>query len=227
MKRLVFATMLVWVIGCCQGASFYDHSQLRQQITDFTAKQFSPENHYRIAISSIDSRLKLVECSRPLSFSHRNGQGSRRVVSVACEGEHPWKIYVPVTISKMQTIAVASHPLSRGHTLLEDDIIFTEKDLLRQHHGVFTQSTGLVGQIIRRPIREGDIFTPVMLQAADLVKRGQEVLILAEKGTLRVQMHGIALKGGSKGELIKVKNKKSKRTIEAIITEPGQVKVIL
>ncbi len=227
MKAFLFTAMLMLVMTCCHSEPFYNHSQLHKDVLGFASQTFPAKDHYQIKVASLDPRLKLSQCNVPEAFSLRSGEGARRIVQISCESNHPWKIYVPINISKMQDAAVARHPLSRGRVLSEDDIIFTKIDILRQHHGVFTQLDDLVGNVIKRSVREGDVYTPSMLRMAEVVKRGQGVLIVAKKGTLQVQMRGVAQKAGAIGDIIKVQNVNSKRVVEAEIIDVGQVKVVL
>jgi flagella basal body P-ring formation protein FlgA len=56
------------------------------------------------------------------------------------------------------------------------------------------------------------------------VKKGNQVVILAQIGTLQVRMNGKALSNGAVGERIKVENNSSNRRIEATVIASGVVK---
>ena len=60
-----------------------------------------------------------------------------------------------------------------------------------------------------------------------IIKKGQQVNIVAEKSGLRVQMTGIALENGHQDEVIRVRNKSSYRVVEGQVINEGEVKIYL
>lgn len=58
-----------------------------------------------------------------------------------------------------------------------------------------------------------------------MVKRKDKVTISSAQPGFAIQMSGIAMTDGVKGQLIKVKNENSGRIISATVIEPGQVLV--
>jgi len=64
-----------------------------------------------------------------------------------------------------------------------------------------------------------------MVQAPRLIKAGQEVILLATTPQLEVRMKGKALSDGSRGDIIQVRNVRSKRVIEGVVTDIGTVRV--
>jgi len=64
-----------------------------------------------------------------------------------------------------------------------------------------------------------------MLQLAEAVRRGDQVVISARSGGINVRMQGEALSGGTLGQQISVRNLTSQRVIRARVAGPGQVEV--
>jgi flagella basal body P-ring formation protein FlgA len=62
------------------------------------------------------------------------------------------------------------------------------------------------------------------VESQKLVKRGQQVVLLAQTSSIIVKMSGKAMADGAAGEKIKVKNLSSDRVIEGIVTENGSVR---
>ena len=83
----------------------------------------------------------------------------------------------------------------------------------------------VVGKILQRPLAAGKPFDARFLKPRLLVKRGQEVVLLANTSSLSVRMSGKALADGAKGDLIKVRNTSSQRIVEGIVLENGIVVV--
>jgi flagella basal body P-ring formation protein FlgA len=89
----------------------------------------------------------------------------------------------------------------------------------------FNDPALVLGMYAKRPIPEGKALSIHMLQAPHLVRRGQEVILLAKTAGLEVRMKGKALADGAKGDLIQVRNTKSRRIVEGVVTNQGVVRV--
>jgi len=180
-----------------------------------------------VSAGDLDSRLQLERCSVPIeAFEPPNGlRAGRAIVGVRCEGEQPWKLYVPVEIELPGEVVVASRPLKRGEILAPEDLVLAARDLSRLHRDYYTTPEGLVGQKVRRTLRRNAVITPRAVEAHEVVSRGSDVTILAANPVVQVRMRGKALDNGSAGERIKVQNLSSGREISATVVGAGLVRV--
>ena len=80
---------------------------------------------------------------------------------------------------------------------------------------------------LRRPLSEGDTVSPGTLDTPVLVHRGQNVTLVADSGSLKVSVSGVALEDGSAGEVINVRNLSSKRQGQAVVRSEKSVEVLL
>lgn len=62
---------------------------------------------------------------------------------------------------------------------------------------------------------------------AEVVHKGDQVVISAGSSTIQVKMPGEALSAGAIGDQIRVRNLNSKRVVKARVTGPGQVEVAM
>ncbi|ADM09635.1 hypothetical protein PB2503_07899 [Parvularcula bermudensis HTCC2503] len=85
----------------------------------------------------------------------------------------------------------------------------------------------LVGRQLTRTIFPGRTISFSDTKEADLVDRNSTVRIVAVKGPMRIETKGRALGAGAEGEEILVMNLESRRTITAVISGPGEVRVEL
>ena len=60
-----------------------------------------------------------------------------------------------------------------------------------------------------------------------MIKRGESVVMTAKSGALQVRIQATALTDGHAGEQISVRNKQSKRVVEARVIGPGKVSVVM
>jgi flagella basal body P-ring formation protein FlgA len=73
----------------------------------------------------------------------------------------------------------------------------------------------------------GAAFTPRSLKLQKVVRRGEQILLVAATSAMEVRMNGTALEDASVGETIKVKNSSSQRVVEGVVEAPGIVKVTM
>ncbi|HNY26266.1 MAG TPA: flagellar basal body P-ring formation chaperone FlgA [Candidatus Sumerlaeota bacterium] len=77
----------------------------------------------------------------------------------------------------------------------------------------------------KRALRPGEPLTWEAVAREELVRRGQTVQIVAEKGVLRIAAKGTAQASGSLGDEIAVENTQSRKRLQGIVTGPGEVSV--
>lgn len=181
-----------------------------------------------VTVGSLDSRLKLAACDRPLeTYDSPNGlSGGRGVVGVRCEGSRPWKLYVPVHVATMEQVVVSSRPMVRGQSVRAEDLILDEVDTSKLHKAYFTRMEDVVGLRSKRPISSGTTLHAGLLQRATLVKRGSQVDIVATTDGLQVRMRGKALADGGRGDRIRAKNLNSGRVITGTVAGSGVIHVL-
>jgi flagella basal body P-ring formation protein FlgA len=90
-----------------------------------------------------------------------------------------------------------------------------------------TDINSLKGHVAKRNVRKGEIIKPFLAVKSKLIKRGQQVTIIAETGGIKVRMTGKAMNDASSGERVRVKNNNSKRIIEGTAVNRGIVKINL
>lgn len=178
-----------------------------------------------ITPGNLDSRLRLAQCDQPLeTFIPYGRKNSYRVtVGVRCNGSARWTLFVPVTLMDERVVVIANRQLPRGTIVSADDITLERRDVARLHKGYLTDMDQVLGKKLKRSVQNSGIMNPSQLTVQHAVKKGSQVTILAQIGSLQVRMSGKALGNGVIGERIKVENSSSSRQIEATIVSPGIV----
>lgn len=100
-----------------------------------------------------------------------------------------------------------------------------ERDVGTLGLGFLASLDQAIGQKVLRPMVIDQVVTPVALEQPAMVRKGDQVVIIARAGNLAVRMPGEAMSDGGFNEQIRVKNLNSNRVIKANITGPGQVEV--
>ncbi|MGE3775335.1 MAG: flagellar basal body P-ring formation chaperone FlgA [Gammaproteobacteria bacterium] len=169
----------------------------------------------------------MQRCSLPLTpFLPPGGRTSGHTsVGVRCEGDTPWTLFVPALVRRAQDLVVAARPIARGTTLSAADLTTVTRLLPSAPAGVLESPDFALGRVAMRDIAAGTTLNANQLKAPQLVRRGQAVTLSLASGPVAVRVAGTALKDGTLGERIPVRNVNSKRVVEGVILADGVVEV--
>ena len=239
MKSAVFISLLlIPVLGSSVALAastanpVQSHESIREAARVYAEQLAGPPDDSQktsIRVAKLDRRLKLAECSRPLTaFSSPNTKNvGRTTVGVRCDGEKPWKLYVAVNIQVMKNVVTLQQPVARNSLLQAADLTLVEKDVAGLHSGYFTSIDALVGKFTKSALQSGTVIVPSQIKNPMAIKKGTMVTILADVGGIEVRMKGKALKSGALGDWISVRNLSSNRKVEGRVTESGVIQVTL
>ncbi|EPE4188509.1 flagellar basal body P-ring formation chaperone FlgA [Yersinia enterocolitica] len=157
-----------------------------------------------------------------------NGQRdiSRLRYDISCPDTQGWEVSVTVKPDIYLSVWVAKNTLERGKVVAPDDIELKKKNISTAQGGYITDPDEIIGLTVKRRIRGLQVVISSQLEQPVLVARGQQVLMIAEQDGIEARMLGEALKNGRKGELIKVRNLSSKRTVTAIVDDMAKVRML-
>lgn len=182
---------------------------------------------HEIQVNPLDPRLRLAACDSDLTQSLESpAQPVGRVtMRVSCEGSTPWTVFVPAQVRIFRPVVVVKTALRRDSIIGAGDVALVEQDVSLLNRGYVTEVEQVIGRKLTRATRTDQVLTPAMLQLAEAVRRGDQVVISARSGGINVRMQGEALSGGTLGQQISVRNLTSQRVIRARVAGPGQVEV--
>ncbi|MDV7104077.1 flagellar basal body P-ring formation chaperone FlgA [Vibrio sp. TH_r3] len=173
--------------------------------------------------ANIDSRIKATTCPSTLqtSSSSKSRSTSNLTVLVECP-EHGWRVYVPVRISMSLPLVVANRSLTRGEIVTKSDLTITMIELNSYRRQGYDTINHVAGAKMKKNVRVGEV-----IERGDIcvVCRNEKVIIKAIKGELTITTKGTALSDGASGDQVRVKNDKSKRIIEGIVTDIAEITV--
>ena len=104
-------------------------------------------------------------------------------------------------------------PLKRGHAFDLNDVEsfqFQSKRLLRNKISNWEQ---LEGFQLTRNLEEGEMLSIHMVKKVPLVKRGDRIMLIAKRGSLKVTAPGLVRENGFKDQMIKVENMQSHKIV--------------
>lgn len=184
---------------------------------------------HEIEVQQLDPRLRLPLCDQDLSVTLESpAQPVGRVtLKVRCTGSNPWSIFVPAQVHIYRQVLLASRPLKRASILSEADLKLTERDIGLLNRGYLTSIEQATGKKLARQLLMDQVLVPAYLKQAEVISKGDHVVITARSGGISVRMSGEALSNGGIGEQISVRNLGSGRAIRVRVTGPGQVEAAM
>lgn len=228
LSALLLPLMIYTANALAADGTFQTHTSIRNAVVTFITQGIEEAYpHHEIKVDALDPRLKLSTCTAPLSgFLPPGGQLlGNTTIGIRCSGSKPWTIYVPASVKAMRKVVITTRPILRNSAISEGDIRLEERDVTAGSDTYIFDPEHVLGKLAKRALSGSTSLTPSMLSEPVLVRRGQQVIILAQGAGIEVRMAGTALMDGTEGQIIRAKNKRSKRTVEGRVIQPGVIKV--
>ena len=226
---MLVATLLPAKVGHTQGYQYL--VSIEEAARNFILSQTGmDQDNVEITIGSLDSRLRLSHCDKPLEAFFPTGSGSlsgNTSIGIRCDDANPWKLYIPAKINVYENVLTAKRYLKRGTQLTEGDLVLQRTDITTLTRGYATEPQQVIGLILKQPLAANAAIVPALLEAQMLIRRGEGVIILAINDGVEVRMKGKALKDGSTGQIIQVQNLTSQRVVEGQVISRGVVSVAM
>jgi len=198
---------------------------LEEHNDNYAEKGFRSE----YSIGNIDPRLNTRNCDNPISFELNKQPEKQNNITIlaSCQDKKPWKFYVSVNFTLFGKVIVASGSIRRGDKITASQLETKEEIINRNRYISYSKPDEVIGMIAKRSIRNGSIIQASHIQPPKLVKRGDNVVIVATNSAISVRMMGTAMMDGSLGQQISIKNKQSERVVKGRVTEAGIVTISL
>lgn len=230
---LPFALMVIGTSAAAQtgvnGQSVSGYNQLAAAAEEAVAQEFAGSSgRIEIELPPQDQRLQLPACASTLetSVGRHNGQGGRLNVRIDCRDAAPWARNMAVHVKVYRDVLVVSRNLMRGDVLAASDISLQEVDISQLRGQLMEDAQLAVGMEARRNINTGTALSADMLDAPLLVRRGDAVVLTAERAGVSIRQQGTAMQDGESGRQISVRNTRSNRVVQAVVTGHGEARVV-
>ncbi len=217
--NLACAQQPLQALGSIQNAA---ESFMRAQLPKTSDKYFLTASH-------LDPRLRLAKCAQPLEpFLQTPGAlTARTTVGVRCTSLNRWTVYVQVALEQEVAVAVLRRPLARRSRIDVSDVELQTRRVPGLGSNFISDLTILEGRRLRRALPAGAPLTADALASEILIKRGQQVTLLAANSNVQIRAQGQALADGGAHERIRVQNVNSLKIVEGVIEDAGTVRVDL
>lgn len=186
----------------------------------------SRAKHY-VSAARLDPRLRLASCASPLETFAQNPAafGARVTVGVRCTAANPWTLYVPVAVEVEIPVLVLRRSLARRARVAMTDVEPQVRRLPGSAASFIEDIASLQGHRLKRSLPVGTALTVDMLTPDVLVRRGQQVTLIAALGAVEIRAQGQALSEGGVADRIRVQNVSSLKVVEGVIESDSVVRV--
>jgi len=208
-------------------------TNIRQFVLNSFPQAASNGNDIQIEISDLDPRFKLSPCDNSLTLTlpqdvTEDTLPGRHSVTVHCDTPSPWTIYLPVSVNVWREIPVLTTALKRGDTLRTQDVVMHRQNLATLYNKhCFQDLAQVIGKTATRNLAADSVLYPELLTESDMVKKGDQVVLMIQAGNITVSSTGKAQQSGKQGDQISVENLTSNRTLTGRIVDKNTVSLSL
>ena len=229
--RSPWLLVLAYLLGSYAEAGEFESLTTLQAGAEHYVRSVLPAGSGTVYVKAdnLDGRLKLAACSQPLEVFLPSGAslGSRLTAGVRCTQGAQWTIYLPLNIESEVSALVLNKALARNATVTAVDVTSQVQRIPGLASNAIRSVGELAGQRLKRDLPAGTILSPAMLQPALLIRRGQQVTVVAMVAGIEVRTQAIALSDGSASSRIRVKNLNSAKVVEGSVDTNNVVRVDL
>lgn len=115
--------------------------------------------------------------------------------------------------------------LKMGHVLQPGDVELAEYKSDQLLRNIISDEADIIGHRLIRNLDEGETILAHMVKKIPLVKNGDRILIVANKGSLRVTAPGVVRQNGFKDDTVRVENLQSRKIILGTVIDSRTVQI--
>jgi flagella basal body P-ring formation protein FlgA len=135
-------------------------------------------------------------------------------------------VRVSAVVKVVVDYVVAGRPVPGGQVLVAADVTAVRGVVAQVPFRRLPTLAEVVGARGLRPLAPGEIIQPSFVAAIPLVRAGQTVTARARIGSVEASLTFTAVDGGAPGDVIRIVNPDTRRTLRARVVSAGLVEVI-
>ncbi|MDY0219621.1 MAG: flagellar basal body P-ring formation chaperone FlgA [Desulfobacterium sp.] len=185
---------------------FHDYVRERVGVESFEIREFKTRGVDLYPLGKLD-----------LSVRSRNNRDVKGRVSlhadVLVDDVSQGRISISGYVDVYDKVVCATRSLSRGMILEPKDLSLRRINVSKIPDTYLTMTDMAVGMRLRQNVGANYFFRTGMLEKPPLVSRGDNVVLVAKKGNMRILATGVADQEGGLGDQIQVNNPTTNRTV--------------
>ena len=219
-SRALFATASFATTQSIDDVQAAAEEFVRARLPASHAKQF-------VTAAKLDPRLRVGSCDQPLQTFEQSATnlGERVTVGVRCAAANTWTLYVPVSVEVEIPVLVLRRALARRARVAMIDVEPQTRRVPGTAATFLQDTASLQGHRLKRSLPAGTALTVDMLVPDLVVRRGQQVTLIAASGPVEIRAQGHALTEGGVADRVRVQNISSLKVVEGVVESDGTVRV--
>ena len=146
-------------------------------------------------------------------------------LEISVDGRLIRKIWLNARVEAFFDVVRTTRPVPRGRLIGPGDIEIVRVRSAQPLHNVVYNPEEVIGLKALSDLDPGQTLSPFMVKRVPLVKRGDRVLLVAERGPLRVTAPGVVKENGHKNATIQVENLQTRKIIYGTVVDSKTVNV--
>ena len=147
------------------------------------------------------------------------------VIEIVVGDQYRRRIRLTADVKIHQTIIKTTRQIKRGDILSSEDVEVERITTIRPQAKALRDLVDVVGYRAARNIPMGRAVTANFVVKPPLIEKGDRVMIIVQKGLMKITAHGIAREKGFKDGFVEVINVQSKKTVFARVVDSNTVEV--
>lgn len=160
-----------------------------------------------------------------LSYS-RKGNNFVAVLLAPAHSENARQYKITGKIYRQAMIPVTNRSITAGEEILETDLDFKVVRLSKIGRTTLTDIQDIIGKSPRRTMKTGSTVNLNNLGKPVTVTKGKLVAVTLNNGGIKLSITGRTLEEGQTGDVIRVENTASRKTIQAQVVNSREVRII-
>ena len=236
LRRIVKASLLNWS-GSLRKSVVVSRSakQVPMNIIRNVVVKALEQNHVNdeIEVEFNDRNLKILvpknaeEAIRVLQsqLDQRTGR-FEVVVNINSTANEDQNIVLKGKAFAIIPMPVPNKHIGAGQLINKKDITWRKVRIKQQSFGVVGSTEQLLDHVAKRPLTAGRLIRMSDIRPQQLIKKGEFVTLHFKNKTMSLSTRGVSVEPGSRNQVIRVKNARSKRIIEARVLGPNTAVVL-
>lgn len=207
MVQVRFLFALALIVSASASLAHQDPAPVRHAVENFLRIQVKGlPGQTSFTVGAIDSNNQLSPCPNfDVSMPPGARPWGRTRVTVRCQAEGGWTLFVPVQIKVSGDYLVTARPMAQGQLIQAADLTHRTGDLTELPTGILTDPVQAIGRTLTtslpaaRPLRADMLRQPVVIQ------QNQSVKVIASGSGFSVANEGRALTNAVEGQVVQVR----------------------
>lgn len=231
LTMIAFRTATVLIVSCLLSATSAAAQSISLRIEQEAREQIDKQllssglSDPQVELTVVSAR-PAPPCKGPVAVEAVDTRQFARMRFIArCPEPGGWRHDFVVRARVSAVVVVTAAPVKAGEALGEGDITLERRDVTIMNDAIGNPQEA-VGQTSRRSLRAGEVLRSGQLASPLMVKRGDQVLMVARHEGIEVSMAGEALDAGARGAVVRVRNTASGQVLRMRVAGAGTVEPV-